>query len=141
MIAMIAPYSRCKNAVNYITLRGIAVKAPWGRGNNAVASQRTPWERRTSAKHNHCVHTATLLRPYCSATAFPRRCWRPYGAAMAIVRSSHRALYRKPKDSVCFVHAQNKRRPSEFCRVLCDFTATPRRCLRSYCDHLGVLQF
>ena len=36
-------------------------------------------------------------------------------------------LIRMPRDGVCFLHAQNKRRPLEFCRVLCDLTATPWR--------------
>ena len=56
-----------------------------------------------------------------------RRCWRPYGAAMAIVPSSHRALFRTPKD----VHSQNKRRPSEFCPVLYDLTVLLAIILRS----------
>ena len=78
-------------------------------------------------------------RPQCARTALPRRCWRPQGAATAIVRRFHGALTRTPRVGVCFVHAQNKRRPSEFCRVLCDITATPRRSHGNLCDATAML--
>ena len=132
MIGMTAPYSRCKNAVNYKTLCGNAVEAPWGRDNNAIASQRTPWERRASYKHNHSIHTAPLLRCHGVPTAFIQRCWETLRRCYGDRTEFPRTLSRLPKDGVCFVHDRNKRRTSEFCSVLCELTATPQRCLRSY---------
>ena len=60
---------------------------------------------------------------------------------LAIVWRFHGALVRMLRDNVCFAHTQNKHSPSAFCCVLCDLTTLPRRCLRSHCSHLGVLQF
>ena len=67
-------------------------------------------------------HTTTA----CVPTSFPRHCLRPYGAAMATVRHSYQNA--EGRHGACCVHAQNKRRPSTFCRVLSDAAALPLRC-------------
>ena len=117
MIAVAAPYSRRKNAMNYTTLRGNAVEARWGRGDNAVAS---PWERRASATHNHGVHTATLLRCHGVATALLETLRRCHGDRTELPPRS--LPERRGTVSVlCMLKTNAVPRSSV------DFTATPRR--------------
>ena len=113
---------------------------------------------RMNAKQSPCkvtndqwVFTAFAQRPLCalcSPAELLLRCRRPYCTAMATLRRPHCALIRTPCDrrATAFVLSMFKVRA--VARHLCDATASSgdatallRRCLRSYCPHLGVLHF
>ena len=112
---------------------------------DAVTSQRTPYNLRAKATDDRGICTGTLvLYALCTTAELLMHCRRPYCPAMVTLQGPHCALIRTPSDSVCFEHAQCV----PLFSVLCDPTASTgdatgslRQCLRSYCVHLGVLHF
>lgn len=62
MIAVEAPYSRCKSAKKEIALRVSAVGALQERRRDAVTSCGTPYSLRASAVDDRGVHNASSVR-------------------------------------------------------------------------------
>ena len=90
-----------------------------------TATKALPWR-------SHCVlsrsYVEFLLAIACDRTDLPSRSLQSHGALAALLETLLRCYGdRTSRDGVKFVHVQNKRRPSEFCRVLCDLTVLPRR--------------
>ena len=89
-------------------------------------------------RSSHCIllqsYVEFLLAIACDLTALPQGCWRPYGAAIAIVRR----YYQNAEGRRLFCSCSKQ---TLSLGILCDLSVLPQRCLRSYCPHLGVLQF
>ena len=125
-------------------LRGsamIAMAARWGRSEHLQ-------ERRAVSVQTPRTTTAFAQRPLCAPTELLLRCRRPYCAAMVTLRRPLCALLgrRANAERRCLFWVCSKCAPS--LGVLCDptvsngdATALLWWCLRSYCAHLGVLQF
>ena len=71
---------------------------------DAVTSQRTPYNLCANVTDGHGVCTTTLVRPW----ELLLRCRRHYFVAMVTLRRPKCALIRTPSDGVCFEHAQQK---------------------------------
>ena len=94
----------------------------------------------------HARHTISVQRPL-TTTAFAQRplcvlcapaelllrCRRPYCAVMATLQRPHCTLIRTPSDG--------NRSALVLSMLVKKCAPSLRRCLRSYCTHLGVLHF
>ena len=113
----------------------------WGRSDISKNAVQSPCKRHGRPRRLH-------NDPLCAPTELLLRCRRPYCAAMVTLRRPLCALLgrRANAERRCLFWVCSKCAPS--LGVLCDptvsngdATALLRWCLRSYCAHLGVLQF
>lgn len=117
MVAVIAPYSRCKRAVKYVTLRICAVE------------EQTQWhliERRAISVQ---APTTTTVRARGAPLALYEMLLRCYGdLTVTSLRS-----YQNAERLRYFVHAQSARRHSAFYAVPSRLLAMPLRCRGDDC--------
>ena len=85
---MAVPYSRCKNVVKYITLRGNAIEAPWVHGNNAEDAAGAPCKCQTQPRRSHCDLTVLPRHSHSAAMAIVWIEFPPLSFQNAVPRSS-----------------------------------------------------
>ena len=103
--------------------------------------------RAVSVQMPQCITTTAFAqRPLCGPTELLLGCRRPYCTAMVTLLRPLCALLGYPANTewqcFCLEYAQSVHRRSAFYATpRCPMAMPLRWCLRSYCWHLGVLQF